>query len=203
MTQSVYTAHATISANGNSETVTLPGKFSKVSLFFGAGVTFGSGTVKAQVSPDGGTTWIDSPNGGSITSATANAKKADYDIFGPQMRWNLAGATGPTLNLATRAKEVADGVEIAPTALTANGSTAAFTLPRGHDTGTFAWTAWGTWGSGTLALQASPDGGTTWYLVDSATANAFKHITTNEDTLYRFTLSGATNPSLDMRVYCK
>lgn len=55
----------------------------------------------------------------------------------------------------------------------------------------------GTWGSGTVTVEASPDDGTTWVAVPdlSFTANSVKNL------VFRFTkirlkLNGATNPTL-------
>jgi len=190
----LYTSFANLAANGNTSSVPTAGEFNSVGAFLGTGVTFGSGTLKAQVSFDGGTTWLDVPSA-SFTSGTANTKRADYTVIGPLMRWNLAGATTPSLDLRQVAREVRRGVQRTFT-FTANGSSVQFPIgTTGLDVG-FA--AWGTWGSGTLAFQVSPDGGTTWFNVDTLTADGIKHIagSNSQEVLARVTLTGATSPSL-------
>lgn len=63
--------------------------------------------------------------------------------------------------------------------------------------GTGLLVATGTWGSGTIAVQISPDGGTTWIGLTSITmtANGTKEFTAPAAKL-RLALTGATNPSL-------
>ena len=85
--------------------------------------------------------------------------------------------------------------------LTADGSTAA--LPT---TSTVNVAAFGTFGSGTLTIQASYDNGTTWFaLKDSAgaagsfTADGALNVEVGEANL-RFTLAGATSPNIDVVV---
>lgn len=59
--------------------------------------------------------------------------------------------------------------------------------------------AYGTWGSGTLTLQFSPDGGTTWITVSgvSLTANGYVgNIIASQGDQVRAVLTGATSPSL-------
>lgn len=208
-----YVSHATLSGNGNSEVIDCRGNGTvhDIELFFGTGVTFGSGTIKLQYSPDAGTTWIDAPNGGAITSATASTRKGIYRAYGQYFRWNLAGATGPSLDLRTKARPVKfDQRPVGPTGsaegslFTANAASAPIVLPASPvstlapEQRSIGWAAYGTWGSGTLALQVSPDGGTTWFNLDTLTANGQKEVTGIGDvsSLYRLNLTGATSPSL-------
>lgn len=67
----------------------------------------------------------------------------------------------------------------------------------------FALYAWGTWGSGTLTFEYSPNGGTTWIALSgvSLTANG------NSSALrlppgfqIRAVLAGSTNPALNVTV---
>ena len=70
-------------------------------------------------------------------------------------------------------------------------------------------TAWGTWGGGTLTIEFSPDGGTTWIsVVDAATEVAIS-LTANgaKGKFYpsmgyhlRPVLAGATTPSLSVHI---
>ena len=194
----LYTSFANLAANGNTSSVPTAGEFNSVGAFLGTGVTFGSGTLKAQVSFDGGTTYLDVPSA-SFTSGTAAAKKADYTVIGPKMRFNLAGSTSPTLKLRTLARQVRKAA-ILSASFTADGT---FTFVIPNQGITIAWAAWGTWGSGTLAFELSPDGGTTWFsIASSLTANGIKHIasTDNKETLARLSLTGSTSPSLSARI---
>lgn len=62
--------------------------------------------------------------------------------------------------------------------------------------------AWGTWGSGTLTVQYSPDNGTTWITVSgvSLTANGSATMGGVPGDLFRPVLAGATNPSLTVKL---
>ena len=69
----------------------------------------------------------------------------------------------------------------------------------GRADGVYAFTLYyyGTFGSGTVALQASPDGGTTWVTIPSSTASsATVQNLEIRATHLRPTLSGSTSPSL-------
>lgn len=205
MQPNLYQSFATLAANGSTATFALPGNVNAVSSYFGTGVTFGSGTLTLEVSPDGGTTWIST--GVTITTGTANTFRQTNIVFGSLFRWTLSGATSPSLDLRVRSAQVRYGVVDAFT-FTANGSTAPFVVynapeyllaPNGFDLNL---TASGTWGSGTLALEASPDGGTTWFRYTTLTANGYSTVNTGiSDVLFRLTLSGATSPALAVRVH--
>ena len=54
----------------------------------------------------------------------------------------------------------------------------------------------GTWGSGTMALQASPDDGATWVNVTTLTANGASHVQVVSHVL-RLRLTGSTGATLD------
>jgi hypothetical protein len=104
MANQTYTSFANLAANGNTASVATPADVSNVGAFMGTGVTFGAGTLKAQVSFDAGTTWLDVPNA-SFTAGVANTKKQDQTVIGPLVRWNLAGATRPRwTSVRTRVK---------------------------------------------------------------------------------------------------
>lgn len=206
-----FTSFTTLSADGNTATFPLyKGGVSEVTVYHGTGVTFGSGTLKLQVSPDAGTTWLDVPSA-SWTSATANMIKSVFSpVYGVLGRFNLAGSTSPTLNIAVRVGQVR-WAQVDQFSFTANGSSAPFLLPGTTNEATlgcpnsdFGYMAYGTWGSGTLTLQMSPDGGTTWYAyVAGQTANGTRHVSGSlvVDTLFRLTLTGATSPSITAQVF--
>jgi hypothetical protein len=86
--------------------------------------------------------------------------------------------------------------------LAANGNSASLSWPGAR--GVF--TAWGTFGAGTLTLQQSPDDGTTWINVDRA-GDTFCTFTANGEggfelggCLVRVSLAGATAPSIQSGV---
>jgi len=90
------------------------------------------------------------------------------------------------------------------TPLVANGSTPA--VPYSATTGRCTVAAWGTFGGGTLTMEMSPDGGTTWIALDPSgstvntfTANGVGNFQINIDCLVRATLSGATTPSVNVK----
>ena len=78
--------------------------------------------------------------------------------------------------------------------LVANGSSGSQNVPLQGD---YLFFASGTWGGGTLTLQASPDGGTTWYTVATLSANGRSKVFLGTGEIVRVTLSGATTPTLD------
>lgn len=188
-----YTAFTALSDNGNTAAVDLKGSVNDITVYFGAGVTFGSGTLTGMISYDGGTTYVACADAIAITSATANTVKATYRVYGQgKFRFTLSGSTTPTINVAVKCEQVEYSL---PTriAFAANGSSDAFMC----DGTKLLWTAQGTWSSGTLVLESSPDGGTTWYKVAAGiTANGVQLASSLTDTMYRLTLSGATTPVL-------
>jgi hypothetical protein len=85
--------------------------------------------------------------------------------------------------------------------LTADGSTAAL-----QTNGVVNVAAYGTFGGGTLTIQASYDGGTTYFDLTDAnsaagafTANGALNVEVGEADL-RFTLAGSTSPNLNISV---
>lgn len=84
--------------------------------------------------------------------------------------------------------------------LTANGNTA--TLEWGGGVGYYA--SNGTWGSGTTALQVSPNGGTNFISAGTdgnLTADGIIRFELPEKTIIQVNLSGATSPSLAITIW--
>lgn len=188
----LFTQLAALAADGNTAAIDLTGLENEVTVYMGGAATWGSGTVKAQVSYDGGTTWVDVPSA-SWTAGTTAKQLAKFTVSAPKLRFNLAGATNPDLDLEVKAERVRYG-NLKQVSFAADGNSESFMLP--NEATTQFWAAQGTWGSGTLALQVSPDGGTTWRTIDVLTANGLKHSANVTDQLARFNLSGSTNPAL-------
>lgn len=83
--------------------------------------------------------------------------------------------------------------------LSADGSTSAIGWSGGHG----RVVASGTFGSGTLELDASIDGGSTWVGVGvngQLTAAGTFEFSGDQATQYRLTLSGATSPSIAVTI---
>lgn len=78
--------------NENSDSIQVP---AGEHLLMAAG-TFGSGTVAAEYSPDGGTTWV------SVATLTATGSAA-FKIPAGRIRHTLSGATSPEINSWTAA----------------------------------------------------------------------------------------------------
>lgn len=94
------------------------------------------------------------------------------------------------------------------TTLAANGQSAAFELPGDvNDLDVYVSDAAATWGGGTLILQTSFDGGTTWVAVPSASYTAGSGLIDSARRSFgkyvRLSLSGATSPSLGITVKAK
>jgi len=176
----------TFADNGNGASMAAKGSRHQVTTYFGTGVTFDSGTLTLMVSPDGGTTWVST--GVTVTSATASTKvAATAEVYGNLFRWTLTGSTTPTLIIATKLEQIS--YEPIPSiSFVTNGSSDSFRMT--HDKAALAFTAIGTWDSGSLTLQASPDGGTTWFKVGAAvTANSYNARPDNSDLLYKFVMA--------------
>jgi hypothetical protein len=226
-TESALFSASTLAANGSTAAMVLPSTgLNVVEVYLGAGATFGSGTITIQMTTDGGTTWVTSPLGtATFNSGTANTFVGRFLVYGPQVRFTLAGATSPSLDIRAVAKEVREPRAIAASSpnggsigapavwsFSANATTPIFTVPSNEQSlvTDMLVVASGTWGSGTLTLQTSPDGGATWF-------NAAAGITANgviafgsplvvpqataalTQRLFRLVLSGATSPSLAVR----
>lgn len=92
-----------------------------------------------------------------------------------------------------------DGSQTLLTALAANGESAAVTWQRGRG----QLDGWGTFGGGTLTLWYSPDGGTTWAVVDATNAILTASGGFEFDLspcLVKVVLTGAAGPSLNAKV---
>lgn len=208
--QASYTAFSNLAANGSTSSISVPmGGAYECTLFLGTGATWGAGTITPQESFDGGTTWLSHPSF-TVTSGSANSQIGRFTFHAPLVRFTLSGATSPSLDLRASV-ELIRSANIFSATFAANGSSTVFQIPDQADVvanttyingdPAVSWGAFGTWGSGTLALQVSPDGGTTWFNVDTLTANGKKLTKPVTQLLGRLTLTGATSPALTAYVY--
>lgn len=207
-----FTVHAAYSANASSANMPTNGsQVNIISAYFGTGVTFGSGTLTLESSPDNGTTWVST--GVTITTATASTFRQSNLVFGSLFRWTLTGATSPVLNLSSKLVQVrygnVDSFTLAATGaafatssnslpFVALGAAEYLLAPSSYD---FNMQAVGTWAGVTLALQSSPDGGVTWFNETTLTANGYVTVATGlTGVLYRLAVYGGTAPALTVRV---
>lgn len=84
-------------------------------------------------------------------------------------------------------------------AQTANASSASFSLGSNGAIHKIGVLAWGTWATGSLTLEVSPDGGTTWIVVGTYTANKSEVIEVC-GTDIRATLAAGTAESINLDV---
>jgi hypothetical protein len=222
----IYVAIPTLAANGVTADIALPSAgVNLVEVYLGTGATFGSGTVTIQVQGPDGVAYITNPLGtATFNAGTANSFVNRFLVYGPTMRFSLAGATSPSLDLRVRAVEVREPSALtasspnggslflpAGIALTANGATQPFVLPNYFGVTEMGLLAAGPFGGGTLALQTSPDGGQTWFnaaagitaagAIVLGTAQVVDlSLTANAMRLFRLNLTGATAPNIAVRV---
>lgn len=174
----------------------------RITIHAGATVNDGGGTLILQMSPDGGTTWVAVPSA-SWTSETANQLVAHVTAYGNDVRLDLSGATSPDLDLDIQAYAIQDNkVILAHDAETTNTNSVEFNVPEWVTE--LSMVGWGTWGSGTMKLQYTIDGGTTWKDVASGalTANGMLVLdVTNLGGTFRVNIAGGTAASLSSKIY--
>lgn len=202
-----FTTLTTLAADGQTAAIDLGiNTVVEATVYLGAAATWGGGTLILQQSFDGGTTYFTVPNFSKTSGAASTLLGRVPVIGGGKLRASLSGATGPSLGVNIKVEAIAADPALKQFKLTANGSTSAFvykpaaaypvtTQVEGDNL--LVWSAQGTWGSGTVVLEVSPDGGTTWFKQQAGiSANGVQYSNGVSDTLCRFTLSGATNPVL-------
>lgn len=184
---------AELTANGNTVAFELPGAANDVSVFLMEGAAYGAGTLHMESSFDGGTTWVDVPTA-SWTSGDGHL--GTYAVHGSDIRFNLAGATAPSDMTVQVSATARNQWTVNAGTITANGSV---DVLLGRKPAAATLFAVGTWGTGTLKLQFSVDGGTTWYDGASLTANGGGEFDNSDAdaTIWRINLAGATSPDLD------
>lgn len=85
------------SADGTSSSLSIRqyvgphSKFEFTVFFYG---TFGGGTAQIEASPDGGTNWVDVPNGSATAETIVN-----MEIRATHLRVSLSGSSSPSLNV--------------------------------------------------------------------------------------------------------
>ena len=221
MSNQTLLANAAFAADGNGSNIVVdPGNDVILSIYTGANATIGGGTLTLQVSPDGGTTFVDTADI-SVTVVSADSLVAHVQAKGSLFRLNLNGSTAPNLDIdvtviETRSRGTGNqeriGVGSGSSSFTVDGTSVVHRNVR-NDSQQVAWSAVGTFGSGTVTLQYTIDGGTTWKDADTLSADGYAKVSTGlvlsevDDNVYafldqwRFVLSGSTSPVLTARLY--
>lgn len=189
-------------ANGQAGTLNNLKSKNIVTLYAGTNVNDGAGTLVLQMSPDGGTTWVSVPSW-SFTAETANTLVKQGSVYGHDVRLDLSGSTTPNLDLDIQAYESDDNnVVLAHDAEATNTNSVTFNIPEWVTE--LSMVGWGTWGSATMKLQYTIDGGTTWKDVASGslTANGMLVLdVTNLPKTFRVNIAGGTSASLSSKLY--
>jgi hypothetical protein len=141
---------AELTADGQSASVELPAAVCDVELYLDDAETWGGGTLILESSHDGGTTWV-AVTGASWTAGDGYIAKVR--CYGQDLRLSLSGSTTPSLTATVKAVAVSEA-HIHNVTLTANGTTDVV-LPRGK---AYAIRVTGTFDSGSLTVEESPDG---------------------------------------------
>lgn len=92
MNQKIELSAQALAANGNA-TFTIPYMNAAGLITAYVSGTWGGGSAKLQVSPDG-TLWLD-----AVAAITADGKLALSGVLARKVRVNLAGATSPALTV--------------------------------------------------------------------------------------------------------
>lgn len=187
--------YAELTADGQSASFELPAMVTDVDVYLDDAETWGSGTLILQSSHDGGTTWV-AVTGASWTSG--DGYLGSVRVYGQDLRLSLSGSTSPSLTVTVKAVAVSGAVAINKT-LTANGNVDVV-LPRGT---AFAMRAAGTWDSGSLTVEESPDGSNYYNCVAAVTADGGgEYANAGDNTLLRLVLASVvTAADLDVVIY--
>jgi hypothetical protein len=145
---STVNTFATLSADGSTADLNLPGDVNSVKLYLADGETWGGGTLTMYQSFDGGTTYVAVA---SSAKTSGDGYLGTFDVYGRVLKFILASSTTPTLDITVVADAVASSAEVVQ--FIDDGS-ADFSVPRKGD---FAVFAAGTWDSGSLTISETPD----------------------------------------------
>ena len=189
---------ATLTANGSTAALAMPGDVNDVDVYLNDTETWDSGSLTAETSPDGGTTWVTVAAFSALTSGDGYI--GSFRCFGQNLRFTVASVvTASVLTLTAVAKPVAATLQRYN--ITANGNTE---IPVTR-TGDLAVFLTGTWDSASVTMSVSPDG--TLYVDSAATAvtadGGFVYTNTAGNTLMRLVTASAAGviTDLDVEVY--
>lgn len=186
---------AALTADGQTSALSLPGDINIVDVFLGEGATYGSGTIKLQYSIDG-SNYLDQ-TGASWTSGDGFLGR--FLVFGRKLRFDLNGASSPDVTLQVNCRACSMS-EVKSGYLTADGN-----VDVQFRQGPAAVLLWGDGndGTGTLKLQYSVDGGTTYYdagvSLTAAGAGVFSNVM--GATHFRANLASSSSPTLAVRLF--
>lgn len=182
-----------ITANGSSSAHVLPGLASQVDVYLDDASVWDTATMVLESSVDG-TNWV-AVSGASWTSGVGFVARV-ANVFGGQLRVTVS-SVGGTTSLIPTVKAVANsGAVVQNLTLTANGTTPVV-LGR---PGPFQLFAAGTWDSGSLTVDESPDGTLKVEAVAAITADGGAYyVNTGDNTLLDVVLASvASAADLDL-----
>lgn len=187
---------AELTADGQTASFELPGAASTVSVFLKEGASDGTGTLKMQSSFDGGTTWVDVPD---ATWTSGDGHLGTYTVHGSDVRFDLASSTSPS-DMIVQVNAVAQNQWSVHSGNFAADGSVDVVLSKKPDTVTLFLV--GDDGTGTVTLQYTLDGGTTWYNAASMTAAGGTRFDNSDAqaTVWKVDLADATDPVLDWYV---
>ena len=194
---STVNTFATLSADGSTADLALPGDVNRVKLYLADGETWGGGTLTMYQSFDGGTTYVAVA---SSAKTSGDGYLGAFDVYGRILKFTLASSTTPTLAITVEVDAIASSyVEYD---LVDDGNTD-FSVPRKGD---FAVFASGTWDSGSLTVSETPDNTLfvdTGYTAVTADGGAV-HSNTSLNDKFRLVLASVTTACvLKVRIFRK
>lgn len=189
---------AELTDNGSTAAFALPGSVCDVDVYIADAETYDSGSITAECSNDGGTTWVTQTGLSAITSGDGYI--ASFRAYGPSLRFTVASVAtaSASLTLTVKCTPVVSSAEHYN--ITANGNTAVVLSRPGP---CFIYVN-GTFDSASLTLSQSPDG--TLYVDTGLTAitaagGALFANAPADETLRIVTASIVTASDLDVTVY--
>ena len=184
-----------ITANGSSSAHVLPGIANDVDVYLDDASVWDTATMVLESSIDG-TTWIAVPSA-SWTAATGFLARLT-NVFGNFLRVTVSSVGASTSLIPTVTAKAVSGAYMQRVTLTANGTTD-MPLPHG---GAYAVFANGTWDSGSLTVEDSPDGTLYTETIAAITANGGAIFTNGgENTLVHLVLASVvTAADLDLNI---
>ena len=142
---------ATLTANGSTAAFVMPGDVNDVDVYLNDTETWDSGSLTAQTSTDGGTTWVTQTGFSAVTSG--DGYLGSFRAYGQQLRFTVASiVTAAVLTLTVKATAVSSSIQ--RYRITANGNTA---IPVTRPGPVYV-AITGTWDSASVTLAVSPDG---------------------------------------------
>jgi hypothetical protein len=145
---SLVNTFANLAADGSTADLALPGDVNRVKVYFADGADDGTGTITMYQSFDGGTTYV------AVASAvwtSGDGYMGTFDVYGRILKFAIASSTTPDVDITVEVDAIASSYEEYDFL---DDGTQTFAVPRKGD---FAVFASGTWDSGSLTIDETPD----------------------------------------------